>query len=64
MSQKQFSLYIDNIVARSYLRMGGLWKESNIPGKLFLVFNEQREGLTALKDKYGPIVKPSELEKP
>ena len=61
MSQKQFSLYIDNIVARIDLQMEAYGKESNIPGKLFEVLKEQREGLMALKDKYGRIVKPSEL---
>ncbi len=60
---KQFSLYIDNIVARIDLQMEAYGKESNIPGKLFEVLKEQREGLMALRDKYGPIVKPSELEK-
>ena len=63
MSQKQFSLYIDNIVARTDLQMEAYGKEFNISGKLFEVLKEQREGLMALKDKYGPIVKPSELEK-
>lgn len=60
---KQFSLYIDNIVAKIDLQMEAYEKESNIPGKLFEVLKEQRKGLMALRDKYGPIVKPSELEK-
>jgi phosphoenolpyruvate carboxykinase (GTP) len=60
---KQFSLYINNIVARIDLQMEAYGKESNIPVKLFEVLKEQREGLMALKDKYGPIVKPSELER-
>ncbi|MEE9117553.1 MAG: phosphoenolpyruvate carboxykinase (GTP) [Calditrichia bacterium] len=60
---KQFSLYIDNIVAKIDLQIEAYGKESNIPGKLFEVLKEQREGLMALRDKYGPIAKPSELEK-
>lgn len=60
---KQFSLYIDNIVARIDLQMEAYGKESNIPGKLFEALKEQREGLMALKDKFGPIATPSELEK-
>ena len=61
--KKQFSLYIDNIIARIEMQIDAYGKESNIPDKLFEVLNEQREGLIALKDKYGPIVTPSELEK-
>jgi phosphoenolpyruvate carboxykinase (GTP) len=60
---KQFSLYIDKIVAKIDLQIEAYGKESNIPGKLFEVLKEQRKGLMALRDKYGPIVKPSELEK-
>ncbi len=61
--KKQFSLYIDNIIARIEMQIDAYGKESNIPDKLFEVLNEQREGLIALKDKYGPIVTPAELEK-
>ena len=61
--KKQFSLYIDNIIARIEMQIDAYGKESNIPDKLFEVLNEQREGLISLKDKYGPIVTPSELEK-
>lgn len=60
---KQFSLYIENIVARIDLQIDAYGKESNIPNQLFTVLNEQREGLMALKEKYGHVVKPSELEK-
>ena len=61
--KKHFSLYIDKIIARIDLQIEAYGKESNIPDKLFEVLNEQREGLIALKEKYGPIVTPSELEK-
>jgi phosphoenolpyruvate carboxykinase (GTP) len=61
--KKQFSLYIDNIIARIEMQIDAYGKESNIPDKLFEVLNKQREGLIALKDKYGPIVTPAELEK-
>lgn len=60
--RKQFSLYIDSIVARIDLQKKEYEKEENIPQKLFEVLKEQREGLMALKDKYGPIVTPSQLE--
>lgn len=59
---KQFSLYVDNIVARIDLQIEAYGKEPDIPVILFEVLKEQKEGLVALKDKYGPIVTPSQLE--
>ena len=60
---KQFSLYLDNIIARIDLQTEAYGKEDNIPEKLFEVLKEQKKGLLALKDKYGSIVTPVELEK-
>ncbi len=59
---KQFSLYIDNIVARIDLQTEAYGKEQNIPQALFDVLEEQRRGLMALKAKYGPVVTPAQLE--
>lgn len=59
--KKQFSLYIDNILARIELQLEAYGKEANLPAKLFEVLKEQREGLLALKDKFGPIVTPEQL---
>lgn len=59
---KQFSLYIDNIVARIDLQLEAYGKEENLPARLFEVLREQRQELTDLKDKYGPIVTPDQLE--
>ncbi len=59
---KQFSLYVDNIVARIDLQIEAYGKEPDIPVILFEVLKEQKEGLMALRDKYGPIVTPSQLE--
>ena len=59
---KQFSLYIDNIIARIDLQTEAYGKEKNIPQKLFDIYNEQRQELVALKDKYGKIVTPKQLE--
>ena len=59
---KQFSLYLDNIIARIDLQITAYGKESDTPGKLFEILNEQKKGLLELKDKYGPIVSPTELE--
>ena len=59
---KQFSLYIDNIVARIDLQVQAYNKEKNIPAKLFELLNKQKEGLLALKQAYGPIVTPEQIE--
>ncbi len=58
---KQFSLYIDNIVARIDLQIEAYGKEKNIPETIFSVLKEQKDGLLALKETYGPIVAPSQL---
>jgi len=58
---RQFTLYIDNIVARIDLQEDAYGKEKNIPARLFEVLREQRQGLIALKDKFGPTVTPQQL---
>jgi phosphoenolpyruvate carboxykinase (GTP) len=58
---KQFSLYIDNIIARIDLQIEAYGKEKNIPQKLFDIYKEQRQELEELKDKYGAIVTPKQL---
>jgi len=58
---KQFSLYIDNIVARIDLQIEAYGKEKNIPQKLFDILKAQRQELTALKEKFGPIVTPKQM---
>ncbi|KPJ78519.1 MAG: phosphoenolpyruvate carboxykinase [Deltaproteobacteria bacterium SG8_13] len=58
---KQFSLYIDNIIARIDLQSEAYGKETNIPQRLFEVLAEQREALAALKQQFGPVVSPSDL---
>ena len=60
---RQFSLYIENIVARIDLQISAYGKEESIPQQLFEVLREQREGLMTLKEKYGPIVTPDQLLK-
>ena len=59
---KQFSLYIDNIVARIDMQIEAYGKEPDISGKLFDILKEQKEGLLALKKTYGSVVTPSQLE--
>jgi len=59
---RQFALYVDNILARIELQEEAYRKEENIPAKLFEVYAEQRKGLEALKAKYGPIVSVEQIE--
>ena len=59
---KQFSLYIDNIVARIDLQEEAYGKEQHIPQRLFDILKKQRGELMALKEKYGPIVTPQQFE--
>jgi phosphoenolpyruvate carboxykinase (GTP) len=59
--KKQFSLYVDNIIDRIDLQVEAYGKEANIPQRLFDILKRQREELLALKDKYGPVVKPKQL---
>jgi len=58
---QQFSLYIDNIISRIDLQAEAYGKDKNIPDRLFEVLKEQKQGLTVLKEKFGPIVTPSQL---
>ena len=58
---QQFSLYIDNIIARIDLQTDAYGKETNIPQQLFEVLNQQRDGLQALKRQFGPVVSPADL---
>ncbi|OQY06145.1 MAG: phosphoenolpyruvate carboxykinase (GTP) [Desulfobacteraceae bacterium 4572_123] len=58
---RQFSLYIDNIVGRIDLQNEAYGKEANIPVKLFEVLDNQKQGLMELKSKYGSIVMPEQL---
>jgi len=59
---RQFSLYIDKIVARIDMHIEAYAKEPGISEKLFEILREQKEGLLALKKAYGPVVTPSQLE--
>ena len=52
----QFALYVDNIVARIDLQTEAYGKEENLPGKLFEIYEEQKQGLLALKEKFGAVV--------
>ncbi len=60
---RHFSLYIDNIIRRIDLQTDAYKKDENVPGRLFEIYDEQKKGLLALKEKYGSIVTPAQLEK-
>ena len=59
--EKQFSLHIDNILARIELQTEAFKKDENIPDLLFEIYEEQKQGLLELKGKFGAIVKPEQL---
>jgi phosphoenolpyruvate carboxykinase (GTP) len=59
---KHFSLYIDHIIGRIDLQVEAYGKEKNIPDRLFDILKQQRQELSALRQKYGPIVRPEQLQ--
>jgi phosphoenolpyruvate carboxykinase (GTP) len=59
--EKQFAFYIDNILGRIQLQEDAYRKEKKMPARLFEVYEEQKKGLIALREKYGPVVKPEHL---
>ena len=60
--EKQFSLYVDNIVARIDMQEEAYRKETRIPEKFFDILKTQRKELLELKDKFGSVVTPEQLE--
>jgi len=58
---KQFAFYMDNMLDRIDLQENAYQQEENIPDRLFEVYAEQREGLEALKTRYGAIVTVDQL---
>ncbi|MGD2146964.1 MAG: phosphoenolpyruvate carboxykinase (GTP) [Anaerolineae bacterium] len=58
---KQFALYVDNILARIELQEAAYREEENVPDKLFEIYAEQRAGLETLKARYGAVVSVEQL---
>jgi len=52
----QFALYIDKIVDRLDLQRAAYSKEPDVPEMLFEVYQDQKKGLFALKEKFGAII--------
>jgi phosphoenolpyruvate carboxykinase (GTP) len=59
---KQFSFYLDNILARIRLQQDAYRRDQKIPARLFEVYEEQRQGLEGLRARFGPVVSPEQLE--
>jgi phosphoenolpyruvate carboxykinase (GTP) len=59
---KQFSLYVDNIIARIDLQYEAFKSEDNIPPKLFEIYDQQKKDLLALEEKFGPVVRPEQCQ--
>jgi phosphoenolpyruvate carboxykinase (GTP) len=59
--EKQFSLYLDNILARIDLQIEAYGKDEEIPKTLFEILAAQKKGLLELKAKFGPVVTPDKL---
>jgi phosphoenolpyruvate carboxykinase (GTP) len=53
---KQFALYVDNIVKRIDMQHDAYAKEDHLPPELFAVYAEQKAGLLALKAEHGAVV--------
>ena len=58
----QFSLYIDNIIARIDLQEAAWRKEEGASGRLFKVYADQKAGLLALKKTVGETAKPQSFK--
>jgi phosphoenolpyruvate carboxykinase (GTP) len=59
--EKQFSLYVDNIVKRIALQEAAYAKEEGIPQRLFEILAAQKQELSQLKSKKGSIISPDYL---
>jgi phosphoenolpyruvate carboxykinase (GTP) len=59
--EQQFSFYLDNILARIQLQEDAYRKEKKMPARIFEIYDEQKKGLMALKEEFGPVVKPDQL---
>ncbi len=59
--EKQFSLYTEKIIARLDMQVEAYQQEERIPEKFFDLLAEQKQGLQALQEKFGPVVRPGRL---
>jgi phosphoenolpyruvate carboxykinase (GTP) len=59
---KQFSFYIDNMVTRIQIQEDAYGKEKKLPARVLEVYQEQKKGLLALKEKFGPVMRPQAFQ--
>jgi phosphoenolpyruvate carboxykinase (GTP) len=59
---RQFAVYVDNIVARIDLQTEAYAKEENLPRQLFQVYERQKQALLDLKARFGAVVTVAQLE--
>jgi phosphoenolpyruvate carboxykinase (GTP) len=57
----QFALYVDKIVARLDLQRDAYSKEPELPQILFKIYENQKQDLLQLKEKFGPIIPMNKL---
>jgi phosphoenolpyruvate carboxykinase (GTP) len=55
-------LYVDNIVARIDLQLDAYGREAGVPERLFTILAEEKKALLVLRDAFGPVVLPSQLD--
>jgi phosphoenolpyruvate carboxykinase (GTP) len=58
---RQFSLYVDPIIARIELQEAAYAKEENIPTRLFEVLAQQKESLQAWRQAKGSVISPEDM---
>jgi phosphoenolpyruvate carboxykinase (GTP) len=59
---RQFSLYVDPIIARIELQEAAYAKEENIPTRLFEVLAQQKESLQAWRQAKGAVISPEDMK--
>ena len=59
--ERQFSIYVDNILYRLVKLEESYRAEGDVPTRIFTVYAEQRKLLLGLKEQHGAIVAPSRL---
>ena len=58
---KQFSLYLENIIARIDFQKDAYGKEKDCPPRIFEIYEEQRQGLEELRREFSNVVTPDQL---
>ena len=59
--EQQFSLYVDNIIRRIEMQAEAFRTDQDIPALLFEIYEKQKQGLLALKERFGAVIAPDRL---